>query len=95
MNLETLHPAEEKTSIKTFFKTEEGSVISISIKKGEEMKEHITKSVALLTCVIGKINYEEHTGRKETLSPGDYLVIPLMVSHKFFAEEDSQLLLIK
>jgi quercetin dioxygenase-like cupin family protein len=70
-------------------------VISISTKKGEEMKEHITKSIALLTCVIGKIHYEEHTGRKVSLIPGEYVVIPSLVSHKFSAVEDSQLLLIK
>ena len=58
-------------------------MISISTKKGEEMKEHITKSIALLTCVIGKIHYEEHKGRKESLTSGEYLVIPSMVSHEF------------
>jgi quercetin dioxygenase-like cupin family protein len=39
--------------------------------QGEKLKEHITKTPALLICVEGEVIFENENGIKEVLLPGD------------------------
>lgn len=95
MNLKDLHQDTKTVSTASLFKMTEGTVTSIQISANEQLKEHITKVPALITCVIGKVVFENEKGMKETLQSGDYVPIEPMVKHWVNAITTSQLLLFK
>ena len=93
MNITHLHDSAAALSVKSLFKTDTCQARSIFIKKGEELKEHISPVTALLVCTKGKVFYSEVTGLEKELSQNDYLEIPLQVRHKLKGLEDAELLL--
>lgn len=95
MNLKELHTQEKPVSAVSLFKSELGNATAIQILKGEKLKEHITKTSALLICMEGQVIFENENGIKETLIPGDYVHIEPMVKHWVEGTIESQLLLIK
>ncbi len=95
MNIKDLHTQDKAVSAISLFKGENGNATAIFILKGEQLKEHITKIPALLVCLKGKVIFENEKGKKETLSPGDYIAIDPMVKHWVDALTDSHLILFK
>ena len=59
------------------------------------LKEHITKTPALLLCISGFVMYEDENDTEITLEPGDYVMITPEVKHWLFASVKSQLVLLK
>ncbi|WP_075348836.1 cupin domain-containing protein [Algoriphagus marinus] len=80
---------------KKIFSPTEGSIISIKLEANAEMKEHTTKTPALLMGIIGEVIFENEKGIKEMIGPGDYIEIEPDVKHWLFAKTDSNLILIK
>lgn len=72
-----------------------GNVISLQIKAGEQLKEHVTKVPALLICINGDATFENELGLKLKLSSGDYVNIEPEVKHWVNATVSSEFLLIK
>jgi quercetin dioxygenase-like cupin family protein len=95
MNLKDLHTKLKPVSAIPHFKAAEGNVTAIQILNNQLLKEHTTKTPALLVCVTGEVVFENEKGIKEILLPGDYVNIEPMVKHSVKGIEDSQLLLIK
>jgi quercetin dioxygenase-like cupin family protein len=95
MNIKELHTQEKTVSATSLFKSELGNATAIQILQGGKLKEHITKSQALLICMEGQVIFENENGIKETLFPGDYVRIEPMVKHWVEGTIESQLLLIK
>ena len=95
MNLKDLHTKLKPVSTIPHFKAEEGNVAAIQILNNQLLKEHKTKTPALLVCVTGEVVFENERGIKENLLPGDYVNIEPMIKHSVKGIEDSQLLLIK
>lgn len=94
MNLKDLHKEDKPLQTKKIFTAVE-AVISIQLKLGGLLKEHITNVPALLICVNGHVVFENEQGTKVVLLPGDYLNIEASVKHWVTANEDSNLILIK
>ena len=94
MNLKDLHKEDKPLQTKKIFTAVEG-VISIQLKSGGLLKEHVTMVPALLVCVTGNVVFENEKGSKEILIPGDYVNIEANVKHWVTAANDSNLLLIK
>ena len=94
-NLKELHESDKNVSAKAFFKGSEGIGISLQILAGEELKEHVSKTTAMLICVKGEAIYETENGLKVNLKPGDFIEIEAMLKHKVLGIADSQLVLIK
>ncbi|HMT34331.1 MAG: hypothetical protein IPF62_14505 [Bacteroidetes bacterium] len=95
MNITELHTQEKPVSAISIFKSELGNATAIKIMKGEKLKEHVTKTAALLICIEGKALFENEKGVKETLITGDYVNIEPMVKHWVEGILESQLILIK
>ncbi len=95
MHLSSLHDLEKAVSATSLFKMEQGNATALHISKGEQLKEHIAKTPALLICVIGMVVYENENGEHLTLNPGDYVSIQPMVRHWVDGLEDSHLILMK
>ena len=95
MNIKELHTQEKSVSATSLFKSELGNATAIQILQGGKLKEHITKTPALLICIEGKAVFENEKGIKETLLSGDYVNIKPMVKHWVEAIIESQLILIK
>ena len=95
MNIKELHTQEKPVSAIAIFKSELGNATAIQILQGEKLKEHITKTPALLICIKGEAIFENENGIKEVLLPGDYVNIEPMVKHWVEGTVESQLLLIK
>jgi len=95
MNIKELHTQEKPVSAISLFKSELGNATAIKILKGEKLKEHITKTPALLICMEGEVIFENEKGIKETLKAGDYVNIEPMVKHWVDGIFESQLILIK
>jgi quercetin dioxygenase-like cupin family protein len=94
LNLFDLHIDNKTIEAKIFYKTASVSAVSISIKQNEELKEHISKTQALLICILGDVDYVEE-GRTKQLKCGDYVIIEPNIKHKLIANLDSNLMLIK
>ena len=95
MNIKELHTQEKPVSATSLFKSELGNATAIQILKSEKLKEHITKTQALLICVEGKVIFENEKGIREILMPGDYVNIEPMVKHWVDGTMESQLVLMK
>lgn len=95
MNIKGLHTQEKPVSATYLFKSELGNATAIQILQGGKLKEHITKTPALLICVEGEVVFENENGIKETLFSGDYIQIEPMVKHWVEGTIESQLILIK
>lgn len=95
MNIQELHPEEKPLSALTLFEGKEGITKSMHLAKGAELPRHITKTPALLICVMGEVLFENENGIKEILKQGDYVNIEPMVNHWANGIENSYLLLIK
>ena len=95
MNIKELHTQEKPVSAISLFKSEMGNATAIKILKGEKLKEHITKTPALLICIEGEVIFENEKGIKERLRTGDYVNIEPMVKHWVEGTIESQLILIK
>ena len=67
MNIKELHTQEKPVSATSLFKSELGNVTAIQILKGGLLKEHITKTPALLICMEGEVVFENENGHKEKL----------------------------
>ena len=95
MNIKELHTQEKPVSTISLFKSEMGNATAIQILKGGKLKEHITKTPALLICIEGEVTFENEKGLKERLMTGDYINIEPMVKHWVEGTIESQLVLIK
>ncbi len=95
MNIKELHTREKPVSATPLFKSELGNATAIQILKGEKLKEHITKTPALLICMEGEVIFENEKGIKEKLLPGDYVNIEPLIKHWVEGTIESQLILIK
>ena len=81
MNIKELHTQEKPVSATSLFKSELGNATAIKIQKDGELKEHITKTPALLICVEGEVIFENEKRIKEKLLSGDFINIEPMVKH--------------
>ena len=95
MNIKELHTQDKPASAISLFKSELGNATAIKILQGEKLKEHITKTPALLICMEGQVIFENENGIKETLLSGDYVHIEPMIKHWVEGTIESQLILIK
>ena len=95
MNIKELHTQEKPVSATSLFKSELGNATAIKIQKDGELKEHITKTPALLICVEGEVIFENEKRIKEKLLSGDFINIEPMVKHWVEGTIKSQLILIK
>ena len=95
MNLEEIHHSEKEVSAKPIFKGEAGTTIAIQLQRHGTLKEHITKTPALLICLSGFVTYEDENELEIALEPGDYIEIEPNVKHWLYASVVSQLILCK
>jgi quercetin dioxygenase-like cupin family protein len=95
MNIKELHTQEKPVSATSLFKSELGNATAIKILQGEKLKEHITKTPALLICMEGEVLFQNEKGLETILLTGDYVNIEPMVKHWVEGTIESQLILIK
>jgi quercetin dioxygenase-like cupin family protein len=95
MNLLDLHTNQKEVSAINLFNGETGTSTAIQLEKGGVLKEHITKTPALLLCVVGSVTYQDETDKKIKLEPGDFVNITPNVKHWLEASLASQLVLLK
>lgn len=94
MNLKDLFTEDKALQTKKVVAASEGA-ISIQLKTGAELKEHVTRIPAFLICVFGEVVYKNEKGASEKLIPGDFVNIEPNVIHWLKATTESNLLLIK
>jgi quercetin dioxygenase-like cupin family protein len=94
-NISELHNSDKEVSAVGLFKGELGTATAIQIDRNGTLKEHITKTPALLLCVSGFVTYEDETEQEIMLESGDYINIIPNVKHWLYATVNSQLILLK
>jgi len=94
MNLVDLHE-KKGVSAQPISKLVDSKVIAIQILSDELLKEHLTKTPALLLCVKGEVEYQDEQGRSVRLKSADFMDIEPNVKHWVKGIQDSQLLLVK
>jgi quercetin dioxygenase-like cupin family protein len=94
-NIKDLHPSDKVVSALPLFKQQEYSVIALHISAGEQLKEHISKTPALLICISGEAGFGNENGVKEKLICGDYIKIEPTVKHWVDGVTDCELILVK
>jgi quercetin dioxygenase-like cupin family protein len=95
MILKNLHTENKPVQTQLLFEPMGSKVISMQIAKGETLKEHISKTPALLVCVSGNAVFIDEKGKEINLNSGVYVMIEVNVKHKVQAFEESNFLLIK
>ncbi len=95
MNLYDLHERNKSVSAINFFNEGKGTAVSIHIRRGEELKKHITKIPAILLCIKGRVTYNDENDHCIELLDGDYHHISPDVPHWVKGISDSLLVLIK
>lgn len=95
MNIADLHTSDKPVSAVKLSTENFSGAVAIQLKAKAVLDKHLTKTPALLLCLIGKTVFENEKGEKHVLSPGDYVNIEPQVMHWLTAEDDSQLVLMK
>ena len=96
MSLSKLHDKNKAVSaINIFNPAEGGTAISLQILKDELLKEHVTKTPAILICMSGEVIFENEKSESFYLKSGDYYNIEPLVKHWVKGIKDSQLVLVK
>lgn len=94
-NLVELHQGDKELSAVSLFKGETGLTTAIHLRRDGTLKEHQSKTAALLLCVAGMVIYEDENGQQMRLTAGDYVDIVPNVKHWLLAKETADLLLLK
>ncbi|MEX2564698.1 MAG: cupin domain-containing protein [Cyclobacteriaceae bacterium] len=68
-----------------------GTATAIQLQQNGTLKEHITKTPALLLCIEGRATYKDENNQEFTLEKGDYVLITPNVKHGLYAFVQSQL----
>ncbi|MEZ4888720.1 MAG: hypothetical protein R3E32_28600 [Chitinophagales bacterium] len=95
MNIKALHTINKEVSAKPLFKGEIGSATVIQLQENGILKEHITKTPALLLCIVGKVIYQDETEKIIELAGGDYVNIQPNIKHWLKGQSNSHLILLK
>lgn len=95
MNIKTLHQNDKEVSAIGLFKGEIGSATAMQLQANGHLKEHLTKTPALLLCISGRVTYNDENERTVTMESGDYVQIIPFVKHWLHADVISQLVLLK
>lgn len=90
-----LHQQEKEVSAVNLFKGELGTATAIQLDRNCTLKEHITKTPALLLCVDGRMTYEDDNEHEFTFEIGDYVHITPNIKYWLYASVKSQLILLK
>lgn len=94
-HISELHKSDKDVSAQSLFKGESGTATAIQLLRHGTLKEHSTKTPALLLCIEGRVTYEDENEEEFTLESGDFLQIPPHVKHWLYAPIPSQLVLLK
>lgn len=95
-HISELHEKNKGISAKPIFKSSlGGNTTAIQLLKNEKLKEHSSKTDALLICIEGKVFYQDEDDNKSELKPGNYIEIKADVKHWLESTIESQLILIK
>jgi len=81
MNLKQLHTTPKDVSAIPVFQNGTDSAIAIRIAAHQQLKEHITKTPALLLNIEGHVKYEDENGVRQELLPGDFHAIEPNIKH--------------
>ena len=95
MNIKTIHTSDKEVSAKALFKGDLGTATAIQLQENGVLKEHITKTPALLLCIVGEVIYEDETKKIVELGEGDYVNIQPNIKHWLKGNTRSHLILIK
>lgn len=95
MLLSELHTNDKELSTTPLIKGGEGTLISIQLKEGGVLPEHITKVPAVLIAVEGETVYSTEKGEETVITPGMFVNIEPNVKHALKANSDAQLVLMK
>jgi quercetin dioxygenase-like cupin family protein len=97
MNVKDLFDPNKEVSTKVLFQSnlEKSNTIGLKIRAEGLLKEHISKTPALLICVAGDVVYRDEKGAENRLKAGDLQEIEPMVKHEVKGLEDSLLVLCK
>jgi quercetin dioxygenase-like cupin family protein len=95
MNIESLHNQDKEVSAQSLFKGETGIATAIQLQKNGFLKEHISKTPALLLCIKGRVIYRDEMDKEIELASGDYVHILPNVKHWLEGLEKAQLVLVK
>lgn len=94
MNIKDKH-SKNVVSAYPLFNGVEGNATAIQIKKGEQLKEHKTRTEAFLICVSGFARFQNEKGETHEIKSGDCVLIEPMIKHWVDGIETSQLVLLK
>lgn len=95
MNIKELFTTDNPVSAQSLFKSESGNATVIKIQAGGKLKEHSSKTAALLICIEGHAVFGDEKGVRQPLLFGDYVQIEPMVKHWIEGIDESQFILIK
>lgn len=95
MNITEVHDPNKAISAKNIAELSGCKATAIQLLEGGLLKEHLTKTPALLICIQGEAIYQDKKDREVILKPGDYHHIEPMVIHWVKGISDCQLLLVR
>ncbi len=95
MHLSDQLSTSKEVSTASIFNSGTTKMLSMRLKEGGLLKEHSSKSAALLLCVEGGVIYRDEPRGEVKLSKGDYVNIVAEVKHSVEAEMESLLVLVK
>lgn len=97
MNLKEILNQDKEVSTKVLFSSdlEKSNTIGLRIQAKGVLKEHVSKTPALLICVEGEVIYRDEKGAENRLKAGDLQEIEPMVKHEVTGVSESFLLLCK
>ena len=90
--LELSHFNDSKTNIQLLARSGHVRQVLFSFRAGQGLSEHTTSSQIAVQIVSGELTFQVE-GKRQTLTPGQLVMLEAEVAHSVYAESDTVMLL--
>lgn len=91
---EQIEAGHDKVHFKHIFNNENGGVVLVAFKAGQELDTHTTPAEVMVNVLEGEIEFTM-LDKVNTIKAGEFLLMGAEVPHSVVAKVDSKIMLIK
>lgn len=84
----------EKVQFKPIISTDNGGVVLVAFKAGQQLATHTAPAQLMVTVLEGEIEFTVNN-QPHTLRAGEFILVDAGALHSVFAQADAKLMLVK
>lgn len=89
-----IEAGEDKVHFHGIFETQNGGVVLLAFKQGQELDTHVAPAELMVNVIEGAIEFTIN-GQPHTINAGEFLLLGEGVQHSVVAKSDAKVMLVK